>query len=146
MSATWSVRARLARTGLALLVTFGFILAACGGDDGDKAAKDDTTEEPAGGAGSDGGQAEEADSAVTIKGFIFKPSPLQVKAGTRVTWTNEDQIQHTVTSGTPGSKDGKFDGTLDGAGKTFTFTFDSPGTYAYFCDRHNSMTGEVVVS
>lgn len=142
MSATWSVRARLARTGLALLVAFGFILAACGGDSGDKAAKDETTEEPA----AEPGQAEEADSAVTIKGFIFKPSPLPVKAGTRVTWTNEDQIQHTVTSGAPGSKDGKFDGTLDGAGKTFTFTFDTPGTYAYFCDRHNSMTGEVVVS
>ncbi len=69
-----------------------------------------------------------------------------MKAGTTVTWTNQDQILHTATSGaTPGTADGKFDGPMDGVGKSFTFTFDQSGTYAYFCNRHNSMTGTVVV-
>src|SRR5438552_12437802 len=92
-------------------------------------------------------------TAVTIKGFIFNPGTATVRAGARVTWTNQDQILHTVTSGTTSggddtNKSGLFNAPLDGVGKTFTFTFtfDKPGTYQYFCDRHHSMMGKVVVS
>jgi plastocyanin len=74
------------------------------------------------------------------------PPELVVKAGTTVTWTNQDQILHTVTAGaTPGTADGKFDGPMDGVGRGFAFTFDQAGTYPYFCSRHNSMTGTIVV-
>jgi len=74
------------------------------------------------------------------------PSELMVKAGTAVTWTNEDDILHTVTSGaTPGTPDGQFDGPMDGRGKSFSHSFGQPGRYPYFCNRHNSMTGTVVV-
>jgi plastocyanin len=84
--------------------------------------------------------------AVTVKQFQFTPAELVVRTGTKVTWTNQDDILHTATSGaTPGTPDGKFDGTMDGAGKSYSFTFDQPGTYPYFCSRHNSMTGTVVV-
>jgi len=85
-------------------------------------------------------------AAVTIKTFEFQPVPLAVKAGTRVTWTNNDAIEHTVTSGTPETPDGRFNSPLDGKGATFTFTFTQAGTYPYFCDRHNHMLGEIRVN
>ena len=85
-------------------------------------------------------------SAVNVKQFQFMPAELAVKAGTNVTWTNQDDILHTATSGaTPGSADGKFDGQMDGPGKSFSHAFDQPGRYPYFCSRHTSMTGTVVV-
>ena len=84
--------------------------------------------------------------AVNVKQFQFMPPELAVKAGTEVTWTNEDDILHTATSGaTPGTSDGQFDGPMDGKGKSFSRVFDQPGRYAYFCNRHNSMTGTIVV-
>lgn len=85
-------------------------------------------------------------TAVTVRQFQFMPQELVVKTGSMVTWTNQDQILHTATSGAmPGTADGAFDGPMDGVGQSFTFTFDQPGTYAYFCNRHTSMTGKVVV-
>jgi plastocyanin len=84
--------------------------------------------------------------AVTVKQFQFMPAELTVKVGTTVTWTNQDDILHTATSGaTPGTADGKFDGPMDGRGKSFSHVFDQAGRYPYFCNRHNSMTGTVVV-
>lgn len=86
-----------------------------------------------------------ADSDVTIKTFQFKPGSLVAKAGTRVTWTNTDEITHTVTSGTPDRLDDQFRSPLAGKGATFSFTFSRPGTYPYFCERHPSMRGEIRV-
>jgi plastocyanin len=86
---------------------------------------------------------------ITIAGFLFKPAGLTVTAGTTVTWVNTDDILHTASSGvsdgTVGTKDNRFDGEMPGKGKSFSFTFSDPGTYKYFCARHNSMIGEVVV-
>ena len=101
------------------------------------------------GGGGDEGVADQtpaADSAVLVQGFRFQPETLQVSAGATVTWTNEDDIEHTATAGTPDTPSGEFDVALDGAGATGTHTFDAPGTYAYFCEVHNSMLGEIVVS
>ena len=103
--------------------------------------------------------AESSPAAVTVEHVAFTPASLKVNAGTEVTWTNLDaDVVHTATSGTPGDKgvpgldngtpprpDGTFDGEMDGADATFSFTFDEPGTYAYFCRVHQSMTGEIVV-
>ncbi|HEX5585976.1 MAG TPA: cupredoxin domain-containing protein [Acidimicrobiia bacterium] len=77
-------------------------------------------------------------TSITIKDFNFSPKPLRVKAGTALTVTNADDTDHTVTAA-----DGAFDtGTL-GGGKTATITVDAPGTYRYFCDIHNYMTGTI---
>jgi len=84
-------------------------------------------------------------SNVTIKIFQYQPGRIQVKAGTTVTWMNEDEIFHTVTGGEPDKKGGGFDAPLDGKGKSFSFTFSQPGTYAYYCDRHEHMRGEIEV-
>ena len=85
-------------------------------------------------------------SGATVKLFQFQPSPIEVKAGTRVTWTNEDRIEHTVTSGTPGTPDGNFDVKLPGKGATATVELKKAGVYPYFCSRHQSMRGEVRVN
>ena len=79
------------------------------------------------------------DAAVKIGNFTFGPQELKVKSGTTVTWTNEDDIPHTVVS--PNNFRSK---ALDSDDK-FSFTFTTPGTYKYFCSLHPHMTGTIVV-
>ena len=86
-----------------------------------------------------------AAAGVAIRVFQFQPGALEVPAGTRVTWTNHDDIIHTVTSGAPGSPDGQFDVRLDGKGVSGSAVFPDRRVYSYFCARHPSMRGEVVV-
>jgi plastocyanin len=68
------------------------------------------------------------------------PSASTVKAGTTVTWINEDDAPHTVASSNKLFKSKALD-----TGDKFSFTFTTPGTYAYFCSVHPHMTGTVVV-
>jgi len=84
-------------------------------------------------------------ATVLVKGFLFQPASIEVPAGTTVTWENSDQILHTATSGGPGAPSGLFDGQMDGADTSFTHSFDTPGTFVFFCSRHPHMRGEVVV-
>ena len=77
--------------------------------------------------------------------FQFQPRSVEVAAGTRVTWTNGDEIEHTVTSGDGEAADGRFAGIVVGKGSSFTQQFDQPGVYGYFCDRHHFMRGEIRV-
>ena len=86
-----------------------------------------------------------AQQGVTVQLFQFKPGQIEVKAGTRLTWTNQDDIAHTVTSGTPEQRDGRFELPLDGRGATGIVPLEKPGTYPYFCSRHQSMRGEIRV-
>lgn len=102
-------------------------VAACGGD-GDAAG------------------AEAEAPAVAIAMFRFQPQRLEVSTGTTVTWRNDDDILHTVTSGAPGRPIGDFDEELADKGATATVTFDRAGTFVYYCDRHpEAMKAEVVV-
>src|SRR5215468_10131231 len=77
--------------------------------------------------------------AVKIGNFTFGPQELRIKTGTTVTWTNEDDIPHTVVS--PNNFRSK---ALDTDG-TFSFTFTTPGAFKYFCSLHPHMTGTIVV-
>src|SRR5689334_21912280 len=79
------------------------------------------------------------DVAVKIDNFTFGPQEVKIKAGTTVTWTNGDDIPHTVVS--PNNFRSKV---MDTDG-TFSFTFTTPGTYKYFCSLHPHMTGTIVV-
>jgi plastocyanin len=81
-----------------------------------------------------------AQAAVTIGNFTFKSPTLTVKPGTTVTWTNGDDIPHTVVS-----KDGVFKSKVLDTGDRFTFTFAKPGQFGYFCSLHPHMTGTVIV-
>lgn len=78
-------------------------------------------------------------AAIKIGNFTFGPQELRVKAGTTVTWTNEDDIPHTVVS--PNNFRSKV---LDTDG-TYSFKFTTPGSYKYFCSLHPHMTGTIVV-
>jgi plastocyanin len=77
---------------------------------------------------------------VKIDNFSFGPQSLSVSPGTKVTWKNRDGIPHTVVS-----TEGVFKCRVLDTDGTFSFTFDKPGTYAYFCSVHPKMTGQVVV-
>ena len=103
--------------------------------------------------------AQEDSAEITIRGVAFAPAEIQVEAGTEVRWMNEDSVDHTVTSGIqrkqgvpgveedkPPRPDGVFDERLPKQGDVFTFTFDEPGTFAYYCDVHAGMTGEITVA
>jgi len=79
-------------------------------------------------------------AAVAIDNFTFAPQRLTVKAGSTVTWSNRDDIPHTVASATKQFKSK----TLD-TDDTFSFTFTTPGAYEYFCSLHPHMTGTIVV-
>jgi plastocyanin len=140
----WPVRlGRVAVAGLAA----GVLIAGCGSDSEPSSSAPSSSVPSETAAGTVATTAAPAGKgAVAVKQFQFIPAELVVKAGTAVTWTNEDDILHTATSGaTPGTPDGQFDGPMDGRGKSFTHTFNQPGRYPYFCNRHNSMTGTVVV-
>jgi amicyanin len=84
--------------------------------------------------------AQAAAAEVQIDQFTFAPQQVTVKAGTTVTWINDDDVPHTVASSTKLFKSKTLD-TKD----SFSFTFTTPGTYEYFCSLHPHMTGAVVV-
>ena len=79
-------------------------------------------------------------NAATIKNFAFTPMTLTVRAGTTVTWTNQDSSTHTVTAVAGGFDSGNLT-----TGTTFTHMFPTAGTFAYRCNIHQYMTGTVVV-
>ena len=84
--------------------------------------------------------AQAADTEILIDQFTFTPQRFTVKAGTTVTWTNDDDDSHTVASSSKLFKSKALD-----TGDKFSFTFTTPGTYAYICSVHPYMTGAVVV-
>ena len=77
---------------------------------------------------------------VKVDNFSFGPATLTVAVGTTVTWTNRDDIPHTIVS-----TDKTFKSKVLDTDEKFSFTFDKAGTYPYFCSIHPKMTGSVVV-
>jgi plastocyanin len=79
---------------------------------------------------------------VKIDNFSFTPAALTVAVGTTVTWTNRDDIPHTVVS----TDDPKaFKSKVMDTDEKFSYTFTKAGTFTYFCSVHPKMTGTVVV-
>jgi plastocyanin len=77
---------------------------------------------------------------VDIKGYSFVGKTTRIDAGTKIIWKNMDAIAHTVTSDT-----GLFDSKALLKNQTFSYTFNTPGTYTYHCALHPDMTGEIIV-
>jgi plastocyanin len=87
-------------------------------------------------------QEKTATTEVKIDNFSFGPVTLTVPVGTTVTWTNRDDIPHTVVS----TDDPKtFKSKVLDTDEKFSFTFSKAGTYPYFCSIHPKMTGKVIV-
>jgi plastocyanin len=108
-----------------------------------------------GGNTTTGTQVSIVQGASTMADKAFSPNPVAVKVGDTVTWTNDDNQFHTVTSGNPsgGGETGKvFDSGTSGPtalitkGKTFSHTFAEKGEFPYFCQLHPTMVGKVIVS
>lgn len=102
--------------------------------------------------------------AMAIKGFAFTPATIEVTKGTAVTWTNEDTVPHTVTTGIApptfpplpsGASPTPFPSLVSGDGKvnsgrieptrSFSFTFNETGTFNYFCAVHPAMKATITV-
>lgn len=137
---------RRLRTTVAAVAVAGMMFVACGGSAG-------TSSEDAGGAMAEGAGGTE----VLLENIKFEPAEITVSVGEAVTWSNEDTVLHTVTSGvgqeqgapgvsenTEANPDGLFDHEMP-EGETFSFTFEEAGTVEYFCAIHPGMTGTVVV-
>jgi plastocyanin len=77
---------------------------------------------------------------VTIFDNGYTPTTKTVTAGTTVTWSNTGALPHTVTD-----RAGLFDSSFVMAGETFQRTFDTPGTFSYFCTIHPEMVGTISV-
>jgi len=116
------------------------LLAGCGGQDDEAQTAPDrpaatatpsATEAPEGSAGP---------AKIAIAGFDYKPGSLTVKAGTEVTWTNEDASNHTVTfEKGPGDL-----GNVDENAR-LSAAFDEPGRYPYVCQYHPNMKATITV-
>jgi plastocyanin len=77
---------------------------------------------------------------IDVRNFMFGPQTLTVTAGSTVVWTNMDQEPHTIASDAGLFRSGAID-----TNETFSFKFDHPGTYRYFCTIHPQMLGTIVV-
>jgi plastocyanin len=108
--------------------------------DGQVVAPAFTAREPAGVG------AETNTVSVSMVNFAFSPAQLEIPVGTTVTWTNGDEgIGHTATS-----DDGLWDSGIISTGESFSFTFEEPGEYPYYCKPHGGpggqgMSGTIVV-
>jgi plastocyanin len=94
----------------------------------------------AGKHGGAAGQTTAATAEIKIDNFNFGPATVTVPVGTTVTWTNRDDIPHTVVS-----TDNAFKSKALDTDDKFSFVFSKPGTYSYFCSIHPKMTGQIVV-
>ena len=79
-------------------------------------------------------------ATVTVKNFEFAPGRLSVARGTTVTWKFEDNVQHNVTA----SSNAKFK-SKDIETGSYSYTFNSAGSYNYYCSIHQYMKASVTV-
>ncbi len=79
-------------------------------------------------------------ASVGMAGRAFGPNTVRIARGGTVTWSNDDDREHTVTS-----TSGSFDSGVLAEGATWDATFETTGTFAYLCAIHPEMTGTVVV-
>ncbi len=78
---------------------------------------------------------------LSMQNFAYQPANIQVRAGTTVTWTNQDNVPHSITF-----KNGMKDSGLLNQGQSFSYTFSAPGTYQYYCTVHPYMVATVTVT
>jgi plastocyanin len=137
--------ASLMRRVLVLILVMGpmvVMFPGCGGSaDGKIPGGGDTAENAP--PGEDAGRtATPEPKQISIDNFRYVPDTLTVPVGTRLTWTNHDDMPHTVTSTSkPRALDSE---ALDTDGQ-FSYVFGEPGTYTYVCTVHPKMSGQVIV-
>jgi plastocyanin len=124
------------RVALTLLATAAVLAAGCGGSGGNGGGSSTTTAAPT----TSGAGTPASGTAVAIDNFAFSPATLNVTTGQQVTWTNQQDVAHTVTA-----DGGAFDHPMP-SGATFSFAFAKAGSFAYHCTIHPFMKGTIVAS
>ncbi|KAF2393940.1 cupredoxin domain-containing protein [Pseudomonas frederiksbergensis] len=81
------------------------------------------------------------DVKIDIKEFMFGSKDMTVAVGTKVTWVNDDEIPHTVAETHKVFRSGALD-----TNDSFSYVFNTPGEFEYFCSLHPQMIGKIVVS
>jgi len=115
-------------------------VAGCGDGEGDTASKPTPAKTATPTPTPAATTAASAQTTVKIVDFEYEPKAVTVKAGSRITWENEDATNHTVSF-----KKGPGDiGNVDPR-KKLKAGFDTPGRLAYVCQYHPNMKGTVVV-
>jgi plastocyanin len=121
---------------LAAILSFSLIVWSCG--EGQEEVPDPALNEAA--------LVPEVGTHILIQNTAFEPSEKTVPVGTKVVWDNQDAVSHTVTSGAPGSPAGMFESGEIEPQQSYFFTFDSVGTYNYYCRYHpDVMIGTIIV-
>ncbi len=85
--------------------------------------------------------AEETSIGVAIDNFTFAPAEVTVKAGTKVLFVNHDDMPHSVVL-----ENGKVRSRALDTDDSFSFIFENPGEFIYFCDLHPQMKGKIIVT
>jgi amicyanin len=118
------------------------LLPACGKGTGgtETGGGDVTARVPAGGVSAPTAGSEP--KQISIVNFKYVPDTLTVPAGTAVTWTNQDDMPHTVTSTV---KPRALDSEALDTDARFSYVFTEPGTYDYLCTIHPKMAGRIIV-
>ena len=80
-------------------------------------------------------------SQITIQDFAFQPTNATISIGETVTWSNTDNVEHSIIDSGIAFQADPFD-----SGESFRHTYDKAGEYSYFCGIHGSMTGTVIVT
>ena len=78
---------------------------------------------------------------VVVDNFSFSPAAATVPPGATVTWTNHDDVPHNIVS-----TEKKFASAVLDTDQQFSYRFDAPGTFPYYCSLHPKMTGRIVVA
>lgn len=86
-----------------------------------------------------GGDPEPERTDISVVNFRFEDAEYNASVGDTVWWVNEGSAPHTVTSDL-------FDSGTIRTGNGFSFTFEEPGEYSYWCKNHPGMEGTVTVS
>jgi len=78
---------------------------------------------------------------INISNFSFNPQEVKIKVGDSVSWLNNDSMQHKVAS----VSGNEISSELLPKGASYKHTFNTPGTYTYYCTIHTSMRGTIIV-
>src|SRR6266853_994533 len=121
------------------------ILAACGGGSTSSGGTTPTASTPAATTTQTGNSQMVMIITDSSGSFAFNPASLTIKVGTTVTWKNTTAVPHTVTSDDSKSFDSGTANPIAAQSGTFSFTFKTPGTFAYHCAIHHFMKAKIIV-
>lgn len=121
---------------LTLVTTGAIAISACGADDGGSGAGSSPSTAPAGESAATGDGVR-----ISMKGIAFVPKSVTVKVGQKITWVNDEGVEHNVVA----DSGAEFKSELFGQDGTFEYTPDKAGTIKYECTIHPGMDGTIVV-